>query len=93
MAGFDARYYTNRLGLESVRADEPAEVQAALAAAGATTVAWYGVRLSDHWDGEDPPADLDGLLDAEEQAGRRDPNGRSPIALIPLPSWHSRAKQ
>ncbi|MHB8295919.1 MAG: methyltransferase domain-containing protein [Acidimicrobiales bacterium] len=72
--GFDARYYTNRLGLESVRADEPAEVQAALAEAGATTVAWYGVRLfSDHWDSEDPPADLDALLDAEEQAGRRDP--------------------
>lgn len=74
VAGFDARYYTNRLGLESVRADEPAEVRAALAAAGATTVAWYGVRLfSDHWDGEDPPADLNALLDAEEHAGRRDP--------------------
>jgi len=74
LAGFDARYYTNRLGLESVRADEPTEVQAALAGAGATTVAWYGVRLfSDHWDSEDPPADLDALLAAEEQAGQRDP--------------------
>ncbi|MHB1555027.1 MAG: methyltransferase domain-containing protein [Acidimicrobiales bacterium] len=74
LAGFDARYYTNRLGLESIRADEPAEVQAALAEAGATTIAWYGVRLfSDHWDAEEPPADLDVLLEAEEQAGRRDP--------------------
>ncbi len=74
LAGFDARYYTNRLGLEGVRADEPTEVQAALAGAGASTVAWYGVRLfSDHWDSEDPPADLDALLAAEEHAGRRDP--------------------
>jgi len=32
------------------------------------------VRLfSDHWDSEDPPADLDALLVAEEQAGQRDP--------------------
>jgi len=74
LAGFDARCYTNRLGLESVRADEPTEVQATLAAAGASTVAWYGVRLfSDHWNSEDPPTDPDALLAAEEQAGRRDP--------------------
>lgn len=72
--GFDARYYANRLGLEAVRADEPGEVQAALADAGARTLAWYGVRLfSDHWDDEDPPPDFDALLDAEDQAGRRDP--------------------
>ncbi|MHB1533460.1 MAG: hypothetical protein ACYC1D_02420 [Acidimicrobiales bacterium] len=74
LAGFDARYYTNRLGLGSVRGDEPAEVRSALAEAGARTLAWYGVRLfSDHWDSEDSPADLDALLGAEEQAGRRRP--------------------
>lgn len=72
--GFDARHYTNRLGVEAVRADEPGEVQAALADAGAETLAWYGVRLfSDHWDAEDPPEDFEALLDAEDQAGRRDP--------------------
>jgi hypothetical protein len=49
-------------------------LQATLAAAGADTIAWYGVRLfTDHCDAEDPPADFDALLDAEEQAGRRDP--------------------
>lgn len=35
LAGFDARVYRNRLGLDHVRADDPAEVAAALAAAGA----------------------------------------------------------
>lgn len=74
LAGFDARRYTNRLGLTEVRADEPAEVRAALAAAGAVTAGWYGVRLfTDHWTGQPPPPDLDALLDAEEQAGGRDP--------------------
>lgn len=74
LEGFDARHYTNRLGLEAARADEPGEVQAALADVAARTLAWYGVRLfSDHWDAEDPPADFTALLDGEYQAGRRDP--------------------
>lgn len=34
LAGFDARRYENRLGLEDLRADEPGEVEAAFAAAG-----------------------------------------------------------
>jgi S-adenosylmethionine-dependent methyltransferase len=74
LASFDARHYVNRLGIEAVRADEPGEVVAALAAAGATTLTWYGVRLfCDHWEAADLPPDFPSLLDAEEEAGRRDP--------------------
>ena len=80
-AAFDARHYTNRLGIEDVRADDPIEVQDAFAAAGAQTLAWYGVRLfCDHWPAVGPPADFAALLAAEEQAGRRDPY-RSVAAL------------
>jgi S-adenosylmethionine-dependent methyltransferase len=71
---FDARHYDNRLGIEAVRADEPGEVQDALAGAGADTVAWYGVRLFADQMGQRPPgADFDQLIDVEEEAGRRDP--------------------
>lgn len=80
-ASFDARRYTNRLGIEDVRADDPIEVQAAFAAAGADTLAWYGVRLfCDHWPAVGPPADFAALLATEDQAGRRDPY-RSVAAL------------
>lgn len=75
--GFDARLYTNRLGLAGVRADEPAEVAGTLAALGTRPVAWYGVRLwTDHWDLTEVPEDpteWEALLAAEEEAGRRDP--------------------
>jgi S-adenosylmethionine-dependent methyltransferase len=81
LEGFHARHYDNRLGIEDVRADEPGEVQDALTAAGATTLAWYGVRLfTDHWGRERPGDDFSQLLDAEEEAGRRDPY-RSVAAL------------
>jgi SAM-dependent methyltransferase len=71
---FDARYYDNRLGIEHVRADEPHEVQDALAAAGASTLAWYGVRLfTDHWGPDRIDADFPKIVAAEEDAGRRDP--------------------
>lgn len=74
LAGFDASAYTNRLGLEQVRADDPEHVAAALVAAGATRVEWYGVRLfSDHWGDVEVGADFMDLLDAEHQVGRRDP--------------------
>jgi S-adenosylmethionine-dependent methyltransferase len=74
LEGFDARSYDNRLGIDSVRADEPGEVRAALAAVGAACTAWYGVRLfTDHW-GQEPPGDgFAQLLAAEQEAGRRDP--------------------
>lgn len=78
---FDARTYDNRLGIQSVRADDPAEVREALAAEGATTLAWYGVRLfTDHWGAVKPEQDFLQLLAAEEEAGRRDPY-RSVAAL------------
>ena len=74
LEGFDARSYDNRLGVTAVRADEPSEVRAALAAVGATCTAWYGVRLfTDHWGHEAPDDDFTQLLAAEEEAGRRDP--------------------
>lgn len=74
LSGFDARTYTNRLGLPEVRADEPEEVQAAMADAGVETAAWYGVRLcTDNWGDVAAPDDLEAVIAAEEEAGRRDP--------------------
>jgi SAM-dependent methyltransferase len=74
MRSFDADRYTNRIGVDDVRGDDPADVRGALGAAGARTIAWYGVRLfSDHWSDVAPPDDVAMLFDAEEQAGRRDP--------------------
>ena len=59
VAAFDARTYGNRLGIDSVRADEPNQVQEALGRAGAATIAWYGVRLfTDHWGHERPGEDF-----------------------------------
>jgi SAM-dependent methyltransferase len=76
LGGFDATHYVNNLGVVGVRADRPEEVRSALSAAGADTLTWYGVRVF-----SDPlPVDaklrqdeLDALLAAEAQAGRRDP--------------------
>jgi SAM-dependent methyltransferase len=74
IGAFDARTYDNRLGITAVRADEPAEVHDALLSAGATTVAWYGVRLfTDHFGPVVPGPDFAELLAAEEEAARRDP--------------------
>lgn len=72
--GFDARTYDNRVGVDGVRADDPDEVADAVREAGAAVVAWYGVRLfTDHVPNAAPPADLETLLEAEAEAGRRDP--------------------
>jgi SAM-dependent methyltransferase len=74
LEAFDADRYTNRLGIEEVRADDPCVVRRVLAEAGARPLAWYGVRLfCDHWDADPPPRDLAMLVATEEQAGRRDP--------------------
>jgi SAM-dependent methyltransferase len=74
LESFDAHTYTNRLGIEDVRAHDPAEVRRALVDHGADTIAWYGVRLfCDHWPRSDPPPDVDALIAAEREAGRRDP--------------------
>ena len=76
---FDATHYTNRLGITDVRADEPADVQAALAAAGAPTIAWYGVRLfTDHWAAEEPPADFAPFSLSRSRPGVATPTERSP---------------
>ena len=77
LRGFDAHTYTNRLDIEEVRADEPDEVLAALEREGADVIAWYGVRLfTDHWADEPVGTHFDQLLEAEEQAGRREPYRR-----------------
>jgi S-adenosylmethionine-dependent methyltransferase len=74
LAGFDARLYDNRAGVVGSRGDEPGEVIAAFAAQDVDLVRWYGVRLfTDHYGDEPPPADLDTLVEAELQAGARDP--------------------
>ena len=70
----DAREYTNRLGVQGAQAHEIGELRAALARAGARTLAWYGVRVfCDHLPDEPPPADFELLLAAEQQAGEREP--------------------
>jgi S-adenosylmethionine-dependent methyltransferase len=74
---FDARYYTNRLGVVGARSDEPEEMAETFRSVGAETVAWYGVRLfTDHWDDVVPPSDIETILEVEEEAGRRDPYRR-----------------
>lgn len=74
LAAFDAAHYTNRLGIEKVRADDPADIRHAIDEANGETLAWYGVRLfADHWSNEEPAPDIEEALAAEEEAGRRDP--------------------
>ena len=74
LTGFDATHYTNRLGVADARTDRPDAVRAALATAGARVEAWYGVRLfTDHWENQPPPPELDRIIAAEAEAGRRDP--------------------
>ena len=74
---FDSRYYENRLGITDVRADAPEDVIHACEHLGLTVESWYGVRLfTDHWDDTVGPEELESLLAAEEQAGRRDPYRR-----------------
>jgi S-adenosylmethionine-dependent methyltransferase len=83
-AAFDSPRYVNRLGL-AARAHTPAELDAALATLGWRRERWLGVRVfSDHRDGTAPPGDeLEQLLSAEYEAGRRDPY-RSVAALLHL---------
>lgn len=74
LSAFEARRYTNRIGVNNARADDPEDVIEALAAAGAETLAWYGVRLfTDHWGDVEPPPEMDRILQAEIEAGRHDP--------------------
>lgn len=74
LEGFDARQYDNRLGVAGARADDPEDVSTAFAAAGVRAVAWHGVRLfTDHWGDVEVPDDIEMIVAAELEAGRRDP--------------------
>jgi S-adenosylmethionine-dependent methyltransferase len=72
----NAHAETGTLGVTS-RAHTTSDIDAMLAAAGASTVTWYGVRVfTDHL-GDAPVGDgFDTLLNAEWEAGRRDPYRR-----------------
>jgi hypothetical protein len=72
MAAFDSVEYVNRLGL-TARGHTPAQLDEATAPYGWTREAWHGVRVFTDHRQEPPPADLEGLLAAELEAGARDP--------------------
>jgi S-adenosylmethionine-dependent methyltransferase len=75
MESFDAVSYVNELGI-SATAARLEEVEGDLAAVGLRIVEWFGVRVFNDAVAVDMPADgeeLALLLDAEEEAGRRDP--------------------
>lgn len=76
IAILDANSETGNLGVTS-RAHTGAEIEAALIRAGASTVAWYGVRtFTDHLGDTPVGENFDLILEAEWQAGRRDPYRR-----------------
>ncbi len=76
MKAFDADTYVNGLGVKA-RADRLEDIEATLSECGFETSQWYGVRVFN--DGIpnsmtiEEADDLPALLDAEEQAGSRDP--------------------
>lgn len=75
LEAFDSDQYRNELGVDA-RADRLSDIEAELVAVGFEIVNWYGVRVFNDAISPDvmPPAEgLADLLDAEEQAGRRDP--------------------
>lgn len=84
MSAFESRSYVNRLGVRA-RTHTPAALESALRPLGWQPQAWFGVRVfTDHLDGEAPTGkELDRLLDAEREAGRRDPY-RQVSALLHL---------
>jgi SAM-dependent methyltransferase len=82
---FDRRDYTNRLGLVA-RSHTPDEVDAAVVSLGWRRDRWYGVRVfTDHRDDDLTPDqdELEPVLMAEIEAGRRDPY-RQVAALLHL---------
>ncbi|MCX5407738.1 methyltransferase domain-containing protein [Streptomyces sp. NBC_00335] len=86
LAAFDGVDYTNRLGLD-VRADRLATLTATLSGIGAPLQTWYGVRVftdgTEAGDKLPDEAELEGLLAAEDRAGRTDPY-RGVAALLHL---------
>lgn len=75
--------YVNRLGIEA-RADRLADLVRMVESLNVRVEQWYGVRaLSDALPDTAPPADIDLVLECEEQAGRTDPY-RGIAALLHL---------
>jgi S-adenosylmethionine-dependent methyltransferase len=76
LTAFDSTDYVNGIGV-TARADLLEDVTAEMVSAGLTVERWYGVRVfNDAVPGSmavPVDEDLDALLDAEDQAGRRDP--------------------
>lgn len=76
LAAFDSLDYVNELGVRAV-ADRIDVVEAHLATVGLRTIEWFGVRvLNDAVAAATPVPSADQLVDlleAEDQAGRRDP--------------------
>ncbi|WP_147268208.1 hypothetical protein [Spongiactinospora rosea] len=76
LAVMDAATEIGNLGV-ATRADSLEALEALPAGAGAATVAWYGVRVfTDHLGDEPLGAGFDQVLEAEWEAGRRDPYRR-----------------
>ncbi len=77
VTGFEAHQYTNNLGIEKVQADTPEKVISECETQGLDLVAWYGIRLfTDHWQTGEVSNDIETLIEAERQAGERDPYRR-----------------
>ena len=74
LAAFDSLDYVNRLGL-AARAHTPGQLDELFGPLGWHRHDWFGVRVfTDHRDEPAPaPAELDQLMAAEREAGRRDP--------------------
>ena len=73
---FDSNRETNRLGIDT-RTDTVPELSAKLESYGIELEQWYGVRVfTDHLDDQPPGPELPDVLEAEWEAGRRDPYRR-----------------
>src|SRR5882762_6284915 len=84
LSAFDRQDYINRIGV-AAHAHTPGDIKTVLAPLGWDPEPWYGVRVfCDHRDEDTPPAEeLAPLLEAEKEAGRRDPY-RQVAALLHL---------
>ncbi len=81
LAAFDSDRDTGRLGVEN-RAYTVAGISEMLEEHGVNVERWYGVRVfTDHLGDQEPGPDLPEVLEAEWEAGRRDPY-RSMARLI-----------
>lgn len=73
LAAFDTKRETNRLGIDT-SADTVPELSVKLKEYGIELERWYGVRVfTDHLDDQAPGPGLPEVLEAEWEAGRRDP--------------------